>query len=69
MREYLVKNKQNNKYYNFITKQWTTYPTYACLILNKEQARELVNIEDIEILTVSKLITKESIVDEVLSLV
>lgn len=66
MKEYLVKNKETNKYYNFITKNWTKYPTYACLTHNESKINELSVIYNIEIVPCIDLCVRESVVDEVL---
>ena len=66
MKEYLVKNTQTNKYYNFITKSWVTYPTYACLTLNDTKINELLVNNCIEIVPCINLNERNNVVDEVL---
>ena len=66
MKEYLIKNKETNKYYNFITKNWTNCPTYACLTHNANKINELSVIYDIEIIPCIDLCVRESVIDEVL---
>lgn len=66
MKEFLVQNKETNKYYNFITKSWTNCPTYACLTRNELKINELSVRYNIEIIPCIDLCVRESVVDEVL---
>lgn len=66
MKEYLIQNKETNKYYNFITNSWTKYPTYACLTCNQKKINELSDSYDIEIIPCIKLDDRDNVIDEVL---
>ena len=72
MKDYIIKNKNTNKYYNLITRTWSKYLTIACLITNNNTARELLKeLNDSEMITIndnSTLLHYSGVVDMVVSI-
>ena len=66
MKEYLIKNKETNKYYNFITKFWVKFPTYACLTHNETKINELMVSHNVEIVPCFYSCERTNVIDEVL---
>lgn len=63
---YLVQNKENNKYYNFITKMWVNNASYACLTQNESEIDNLSIIWNIRKVVRYVQVENNSIVDQLL---
>lgn len=71
MKDYIIKNKETNKYYNLITRTWSRFLTFACLITDNKLLKELLkNLQNTEVITInnSTLLQYSGVVDMVVSI-
>lgn len=71
--KFVLYNSSKKEYFNRVTKTWTKYVTYGCIInqniLKSELSEITKNMSNLELISVDKEIKEPKIIDELVSLV